>query len=184
MMLANGVLKGRSDLMIMIHAILPLVFAIKVIGQIIGYFMGKDRKSTQTIKDVVDFLIENEKNLTYFMLLEPRLKLICRLVKSFIVLMAIVYTIPIINSIIATLIKGEATYALYIILPLIDENSMLGYCLNTFIQCLLIFIVFMLHIGITTGQCYFILLVRNFLFIVENLNNFLRTRLFRKLTFC
>lgn len=71
--------------------------------------------------------------------------------------MAIAYQIPIANSIIATLISGEAYYSLNASLPLIDEKSVMGYCLNILMQWLIVIIIFMCHIGITSTQTFLIL---------------------------
>lgn len=129
-MLINGLYLSSGDLTKIIHTLLPLPYLIEITAQSVNYFLGGDKKYNEMYPRIVDFYLHYEKNSKLLPILKARIEWTSRFVKTFIVLMVALYHIPMIAEFIATSVTGEATYAFYCVLPLMDEKKLTVFAVN------------------------------------------------------
>lgn len=156
-MMGNGVRLSGSDLLGILHAILPLPHIMGMIGQAVTYFIGNDRKFQILLQKVQDFLVFYEQDFNFRLIFDKRLDLIEKIMKNFTKLMLVIYQLPVLAAIITTIITNEVTYAIYFIMPIIDEKSVLGFCINTFVHWICLLIAFVFQAAFYTANSFSIL---------------------------
>ena len=159
-MMINGIQLSHGDLIVIIHVILPFPYLSGIIGQSVNYFLGGDETYNQNYQVLVDLCVHYEKNSKLMPILLNRMKLTSWVLHGFIGLMVFLYHVPILTAVVTTIVTGENIYAFFFIFPFIDEQSMLGFCVNSFFHYICSIIAFMFYTAHSSGIIFCILQVR------------------------